>query len=148
MEIQLGEAHASPLSGCPVFDVHLHAFDDLKFFEPASEVDFGVWSKTAHAMVADVELLAKTLEFMDENNVKVGLISGDNHRVQNWRQAYPNRFCAGFVPDLARVDHTDQAAQFEREVAEGKWRALGELTLAYAGKSLNDEVAFPLLSSV
>lgn len=131
---------AEPL---PVFDVHLHAMPP-QFFEKAAEANFGAHRKTATGMIKDTELLlSKTIEQMDKNNIRTGLLSGDNTMVQHWVQKHPDRFLPSFTPDFSLQDHREAAAQFAQEVAAGKWRAVGELGLAYAGKPLNDPALFP-----
>lgn len=127
----------------PVFDVHLHAMPP-KFFERATEANFGAHRKTATGMVTDSEqVLAKTIEQMDKNNIRAGLLSGSNDMVQDWVRRHPGRFLPSFTPDLSLKDHKEAASRFEREVADGRWRAVGELGLPYAGKALNDTTLFP-----
>jgi predicted TIM-barrel fold metal-dependent hydrolase len=127
----------------PVFDVHMHAVPP-KFFERASEANFGAHRKTATGMVTDpAKLLARTLEEMDKNHIRWGLLSGDNSMVQEWAQRHPRRFLPSFIPDLSAKDQGQAVSQFAKEVAEKRWRALGELGLPYAGKRLNDPILFP-----
>jgi predicted TIM-barrel fold metal-dependent hydrolase len=127
----------------PIFDVHLHAIPPAAFAQ-ANEAAFGAFRKTAGGFVADPALLlARTIEEMDKNNIRAGLVSGNNELVQDWAQRYPQRFLPSFSPDLTLKSHEEAAAHFASEVAAGRWRALGELGLAYAGKALNDPTLFP-----
>jgi len=129
--------------GSRVFDVHLHAMPP-KFFERATEANFGAHRKTATGMVSDSEqVLARTIEQMDKNNIRAGLLSGNNDMVQDWVRRHPGRFLPSFTPDLSLKDHREAASRFAREVAERQWRAVGELGLPYAGKPLNDAALFP-----
>jgi hypothetical protein len=67
--------NASPNS-YRVFDVHLHALaPDL--FKKAASANFGAHRKTANSMVTDpIVLLKKTIDYMDRNNIRQGLLSG------------------------------------------------------------------------
>jgi predicted TIM-barrel fold metal-dependent hydrolase len=126
-----------------VFDVHLHALSpDL--FKKAAAANFGAFRKPANNMVTDpVLLLKKTIEYMNKNNIRQGLLSGDNELVQRWVKEFPDRFLASYDVNYALTDHQQAAKQFEKEVEQGKWRAMGELGLPYAGMALNDPRLFP-----
>jgi len=127
----------------PVFDVHMHAVPP-RFFVRAAEANFGAHRKTATGMITDPEkLLIRTVEEMDKNHVRWGLLSGDNTMVQEWVARYPGRFLPSFTPDLSAEDQEQAVSQFAKEVAEARWRAVGELGLPYAGKPLNDLALFP-----
>jgi len=127
----------------PVFDVHMHAMPPT-FFVRATEANFGAHRKTATGMITDPEkLLTRTVEEMDKNHVRWGLLSGDNGMVQEWVAKYPGRFLPSFRPDFSAEDPGQAVAQFAKEVAEAKWRAVGELGLPYAGRPLNDPALFP-----
>ena len=127
----------------PVFDVHLHALNP-EFLRAANSANFGPHRRTFGKMVSDPALLLKkTIEYMDKNNVRKGLLSGDNQLVQSWVKAYPDRFIPSFDVDYNLADHHAAAKQFEKEVEQGKWRALGELGLPYEGMALDDPALFP-----
>src|SRR4051812_31388567 len=132
-----------PSPSYPVFDVHLHALNP-DFLKAANRANFGAHRKTFGRMVSDpVLLLKKTIEYMDKNNVRKGLLSGDNQLVQSWVKAYPDRFIPAFDVDYSLTDQREAAKQFEKEVEQGKWKALGELGLPYEGMPLDDPVLFP-----
>jgi hypothetical protein len=141
----LGQAKGkkATLNSYGIFDVHLHAVNpDL--FRKASSASFGAFRKTANSMVTDpLLLLKKTIEYMDKNNIRQGLLSGDNELVQRWAKEFPNRFLASYDIDYSLTDHQQAAKQFEKEVEQGNWRAMGELGLPYAGMALNDPLLFP-----
>ena len=125
-----------------VIDAHMHA-STPEFFKKASSANFGAHRRAGN-MVTDASLLLKqTIEYMNKNNVTVGLLSGDNDLVQSWAKAHPTRFIPSFSPDTSLRDHRAATRQFELEVQRGKWRALGELGLAYDGRALNDPLLFP-----
>lgn len=126
-----------------IFDVHMHA-STPEFFRKAANANFGAHRKTAKNMVTDsVLLLKKTIEYMDKNNIRQGLLSGDNDLVQRWVKQFPDRFLPSYDVDYSLTDHTQAAKEFEKQVEQGKWRAMGELGLPYAGMPLNDPLLFP-----
>lgn len=133
---------SSEPKGFRVINVHMHA-STPEFFKKASLANFGAHRKTAGNMVTDASVLLKqTIENMDKNNIKVGILSGENDLVQSWVKAYPTRFIPSFSPDTALKDHRAAAIQFEREIEQGRWRAMGELGLPYDGLALNDPLLF------
>jgi predicted TIM-barrel fold metal-dependent hydrolase len=87
--------------------------------------------------------LATTLEEMDRNHVRQALVSGDPEAVRHWAEMHPDRFLASYDPNLSSPDQPAEVARFEKEAREGRWRAMGELCLAYAGRPLNDPALFP-----
>ena len=126
-----------------VFDVHLHALK-AESFPDVSGASFGAHRKTATGQVRDSALLLKaTLEEMNRNHVRRALISGDLGVVRQWADTHPDRFLASYDPNLSLQDQAAAVAQFERETREGRWRAMGELGLPYAGRPLNDPALFP-----
>jgi Predicted metal-dependent hydrolase of the TIM-barrel fold len=126
-----------------VFDVHLHALK-AESFPDVSGANFGAHRKTATGQVRDSALLLqKTLEEMNHNHVRQALISGDPVVVRRWAETHPDRFLASYDPDLSLSDQAAAVAQFEKEAREGRWRAMGELGLPYAGRPLNDPTLFP-----
>jgi predicted TIM-barrel fold metal-dependent hydrolase len=137
-------AHAENRPGLvQVFDVHLHA-ERAESFPDVSGASFGAHRKTATGQVRDSALLLqKTLEEMNHNHVRQALISGDLVVVRRWAETHPDRFLASYNPDLSQQDQVAAVAQFEKETREGRWRAMGELGLPYAGRPLNDPALFP-----
>jgi hypothetical protein len=137
-------AHAEERPGPQrVFDVHLHALK-AESFPDASVASFGAHRKTAIGQVRDSALLLeKTLEEMNRNHVRQALISGDPALVRRWSEMHPDRFLASYNPNPSLQDQAAAVAQFEKEVLEGRWRAIGELGLPYAGRPLNDPALFP-----
>lgn len=130
-------------SSFSAIDVHMHAATP-EFFKKAASANFGAHRRNAGKMVTDgALLLKKTVEYMDKNRIKVGIISGGNDLVQSWVKAHPTRFIPSFSPDTSLKDHRAAATQFELEVEQGKWRALGELGLPYDGLALNSPLLFP-----
>lgn len=139
--LPLGAAGQEPP---PIFDMHLHAFPPAMFEVPAS-YDFGPHRRTAGTNVTDADsLLRKTLRYMDETGIRRGLVSGPMAR--QWAEAHPDRFLASFSPDL-EAPIEKEVKRFERGVAEDEWQAVGELTLPYAGRPLNDSTLYPLYAA-
>ena len=127
----------------PVFDVHLHASRPERFVRVAG-ASFGAHRKTAGANQTDPQqLLTSTLAAMDQGGVRHGLLSGEQPLVQMWAQAHPDRFLPSFVPGEPADGHPQAAARFEEEVLRGRWQAMGELGLPYAGHPLNTPALFP-----
>ncbi len=105
---------------------------DFDMFSRARFADYALHHKTARGYVESPEQhLADTLKYMDQANVRVGVVSGSNESVQGWRTKHPDRFLAGFHPDLSLESHADQAEKFASEARQGKWQTLGELSLPY-----------------
>ncbi|MBV9172045.1 MAG: amidohydrolase family protein [Chloroflexi bacterium] len=127
----------------PVFDVHLHASRPERFARAAG-AGFGAHRRTAGTNQTDPEqLLANTVACMDQAGVRRGLLSGEQQLVQAWVQAYPERFLPSFVPGESADGHSAMAARFEEEAQSGRWRAMGELGIPYAGQPLNTHTLFP-----
>jgi hypothetical protein len=133
----------NPRGPYKVFDVHLHAVK-AESFPDVSTANFGAHRKTATGQVRDsARLLQATLQEMNRHHIRQGLISGDPEVVRRWADTHPDRFLASFEPDLSLRDQAAAVAQFEKEAREGRWRAMGELGLPYAGRPLNDPALFP-----
>ena len=131
---------------CLAFDVHLHCWATPAPLAAAARADFGAHRRTCQEDVADPELrLTKTVEQMDQNQVRLGLVSGGNEEALRWVDAFPQRFLASFRPDMSldAQRHLAAAELFERDVEQRKWRALGEIGLPYGGRPLNDPTLFP-----
>jgi predicted TIM-barrel fold metal-dependent hydrolase len=127
-----------------VFDVQLHAYDSVEGFGKASQADYAPHHRTASGFVESPEVqLSGTLAAMRQAGVRMGVVSGSNDAVQRWRQEHPDRFLAGYRPDLSQEDQTGAVEVFAREAGQGKWHTLGELALPYASRPLNDPSLFP-----
>jgi predicted TIM-barrel fold metal-dependent hydrolase len=139
----LAEAQDRPHGDRVVFDVHLHALK-AESFPDVSKAAFGAHRKTAIGQVRDSALLLRrTLEEMDRSHVRQALVSGDPEAVRHWAEMHPDRFLASYDPNLSSPDQPAEVGRFEKEAREGRWRAMGELGLAYAGRPLNDPALFP-----
>ena len=132
----------------PVLDCHVHAMMSKNIVESAALSDFGPHRKTASGIVDDPKLLlSKTIEYMNKNNIRKSLIFSDKTMIREWITAFPDRFLASFTPNSSLNSTTRQhqaaAEQFEREVEQKMWVAMGELGVAYSGRALNDLDYFP-----
>jgi uncharacterized protein len=128
----------------PVFDVSLQAVNPDWFVRAMGGIDYGIHVKERYGeMIVDAdELLSQTLAEMDRNGIRYGILSHGAH-IDKWQAAHPDRFLLTYIPDLTLDDHTEAAAQFAEGVANGKYVALGELGLVYAGIPLNSPDLFP-----
>jgi|GEM_PF-1156070 len=128
----------------PVFDIAMQGVDPAWFDRAMVGVDFGIHRMERYGeLVADSsELIRRSLSEMDQNGILYGLLSHGSHK-EAWHDAHPARFLLSFEPDLSLEDHTAAAAEFAQGVREGRYAALGELGLVYAGIPLNTPALFP-----
>lgn len=128
-----------------VFDFHLHALPMflLDILNGAADDDLNLFRQLWQGDIIEPCVLDETIERMDANNVRQGLLSGNNKMVQHWIERYPHRFFASFTPDFEFENHQVAAKRFEKGVEEGKWHAFGELMLPHMGRPLNDPILFP-----
>lgn len=127
-----------------VIDVALQAVNPGWFVRAMEGVDFGMHGQERYGeLVDDIDqLLAQTLAEMDRSGIRYGLLVHGPH-VEDWQARHPDRFLLSYVPDLSLTDHTAAAAEFEEGVQNGKYVALGELGLIYAGMTFDDPALFP-----
>jgi uncharacterized protein len=139
-----GDGLAETEDQIPVFDVTIQAVNPEWFVRVMDGVDYGIHVKERYGeMITDAdELLRRTLEEMDRNNIRYGMLSHGAH-IDSWRAAHPDRFFLSFVPDLSLADHTEAAAELAEEVRKGMYIAVGEFGLVYAGIPLNSTALFP-----
>ena len=131
----------------PVLDLHVHVMMLQNLIDAAEQSDFGAHRKTTAGIVTDPKvLLEKTIEAMDANNIRKAMVFSNQRMIGEWVAAYPGRFLLSYQPgggaDNTRK-HQAAAAQFEKEIDEKKWVAMGELGLAYQGRALNDPAFYP-----
>jgi uncharacterized protein len=131
----------------PVLDLHVHVMLLDNLIYAAEQSNFGAHRKTTTGIVTDRKvLLSKTIESMDKNNIRKAMVFSDKGMIREWMAAYPDRFLPSFQPGGAADNtrkHQAAAEQFEKEVDEKKWVAMGELGMAYTGRALNDPAYFP-----
>jgi predicted TIM-barrel fold metal-dependent hydrolase len=131
----------------PVLDLHVHVMMLQNLIDAAEQSDFGAHRKTTTGIVTDPKvLLTKTIESMDANNIRKAMVFSNQNMIREWVSAYPDRFLVSYQPggsaDNTRK-HQAAAAQFEKEIDQNKWVAMGELGLAYQGRALNDPAYYP-----
>ena len=137
----------------PVFDVHLHAMGAAEQGPPPlamctpmtmpvwdpdigyAEVFLGIYKKPAcddpvWSPVSDAEVMERTLAVMEKHNV-VGILSGPEDRVAEWRAQSPSRFYSGLAFNIARDEITPD--DIKRLRAENRLDALAEITNQYSG---------------
>lgn len=89
----------------PVFDIAMQGVNPAWFVRAMEGVDFGIHRVERYGeLVADSsELLRRSLEEMDRNDVRLGLLSHGAHK-EAWHAAHPERFLLSFEPDLSLED--------------------------------------------
>lgn len=150
----------------PILDVHLHAFTAdqqgppplamctpipaFPAWDPATPYgpvfmdllknppcDDPVWSPET-----DEELMRRTLEVMERNNV-FGVLDGTPERVAAWREAAPGRFIPGLNFNVARDARVMTPDSLRALAAAGDLAVLAEVTNQYAGVAPDDERMAP-----
>ncbi len=139
-------AAASPRPGAatPVFDVALQAVNPAWFARAMEGVDYGFHGQGRYGdMAADGdELLRRTLAEMDRGGIRRALLVDGAGRAA-WQAAHPDRFLLSYVPDLSLSDHSAAAAEFVEGVRAGRYVAIGEFGLVYAGMPFASPALFP-----
>jgi hypothetical protein len=134
----------TPDEDYPVFDVAMQGVNPAWFERAMEGIDFGIHRVEKYGeLVADsAELFQKSFEQMDANNVRFGLLSHGAYK-ESFMVERPEMFMLSYEPDLSLQDHTEAALQFEQDVINGKYAALGELGLVYEGIPLNTPDLYP-----
>ena len=132
------EEQSNPTNELPVFDVAMQGVNPAWFERAMEGVDFGIHRIEKYGeLVADsAELFQRSFEQMDMNNVRYGLLSHGTYK-EAFLDERPDMFLLSYEPDLSLEDHTEPALEFEQHVINGRYAALGELGLIYAGIPLN-----------
>jgi uncharacterized protein len=131
----------------PIFDVALQAHNPAGGFDFASVVErtnFGMHTTARYgdaARDAD-ELLRRTITEMDRSGIRMALLGG-GPLTRQWQAAHPQRFLLSYEPNLRLEDHSAAVEEFAQGVADGTFRALGELGLVYGGIPFNAPVLAP-----
>ena len=115
------------------------------WFERAMEgIGFGIHrvEKYGELVVDSAELFRKSFEQMEKHHVRYGLLSHGSYK-EAFMDARPEMFLLSYEPDLSLEDHTEAALEFERNIINGRYAALGELGLIYAGIPLNAPDLYP-----
>ena len=135
---------ANPTSQIPVFDVAMQGVNPAWFERAMEGVDFGIHRVEKYGeLVADsADLFRQSFEQMEMNNILYGLLSHGTYK-EAFMEERPEMFLLSYEPDLSLEDHTEAALEFEKNIINGRYAALGELGLIYAGIPLNTPDLYP-----
>jgi uncharacterized protein len=133
-----------PNNQIPVFDVAMQGVNPAWFERAMEGIDFGIHRVEKYGeLVADsAELFRQSFEQMEMNNVRYGLLSHGSYK-EAFIEERPDMFLLSYEPDLSLEDHTEAALEFEKNIINGKYAALGELGLIYGGIPLNTRNLYP-----
>lgn len=117
-------------------DVHLHALSaqysmDEQLGMPRQ--DFQV----------DLEMLEKTIMYMNKAGIAQGIISGSDIVMAEWTERYPGRFVPIWLPQLYSYESERESAQFAEAIENHCVYGLGEVLLPYIAP-IDDKRLFPL----
>lgn len=97
-----------------------------------------VWSAPT-----DQALMEQTIAVLKRRNV-IGVVSGSLERVQQWKQAAPDRFISGFQFQLGREQLSPDSLR--RLYQDGRFVVLAEVTNQYVGIAPSDSLFEPYLA--
>lgn len=128
----------------PVFDVAMQGVNPAWFERAMEGIDFGIHRVEKYGeLVADsATLFSKSFEQMNQHNVQYGLLSHGVYK-ESFMKRRPEMFLLSYEPDLSLEDHAAAALEFEKNILNGKYAALGELGLIYEGIPLNTPDLYP-----
>ena len=134
----------NPASRIPVFDVAMQGVNPAWFERAMEGIDFGIHRVEKYGeLVADsADLFRKSFEQMEKHHVRYGLLSHGTYK-EAFMDERPEMFLLSYEPDLSLEDHTEAALEFEQNIIHGRYAALGELGLIYAGIPLNTPDLYP-----
>lgn len=134
----------NPNNQIPVFDVAIQGVNPAWFERAMEGVDFGIHRVEKYGeLVADsADLIQKSFEQMEMNNILYGLLSHGIYK-EAFMEERPEMFLLSYEPDLSLEDHTEAALEFEKNIINGRYAALGELGLIYEGIPLNTPDLYP-----
>ena len=124
----------------PVIDIHLHSYTGALSNAPPS------WAAERAQDLGGVpsgeEHLAATIEQMDRYNIVLGVVSGPEASLREWKSVLGDRMVGGaFLGEDGLPEHSVQ--ELSQRVAEGLVGVFGELGLQYAGISPADDRLAP-----
>jgi len=151
----------------PIIDMHLHASaaaengpPPLALCVPVGEYPvrdpgrpwgeiFIAWQKNpacpdpVWSPLTDQALMEQTIAVLKRGNV-IGVLSGTAERVQQWRQAAPDRFIPGFQFQFGREKLSPDSLR--RLYKNGQFAVLAEVTNQYLGIAPGDSLFEPYLA--
>jgi predicted TIM-barrel fold metal-dependent hydrolase len=87
--------------------------------------------------------MEQTIAVLERRNI-IGVLSGTLGRVQQWRQAAPDRFIPGFQLQLGREQVSPDSLR--RLYTDGRFAVLAEVTNQYVGVGPSDSLFEPYLA--
>ena len=134
----------NPNNQIPVFDVAVQGVNPAWFERAMEGIDFGIHRVEKYGeLVADsADLFRQSFEQMEMNHVRYGLLSHGTYKEALMEES-PEMFLLSYEPDLSLEDHSEAALEFEQIIINGRYAALGELGLIYAGIPLNTSDLYP-----
>jgi uncharacterized protein len=140
---------AAPLSAqapLPVIDMHMHArnsaiTDSTGAPAPIPCMPEGCLLRPT-IVESDEDVMRLALDAMERNNIVLGVVTDGNlERVDEWVAADPGRVLPGVA-----INHPDrfELADLRRDVEEGRFRVIGEITTQYQGFPPDDPALDPI----
>jgi len=135
---------STPNNQIPVFDVAMQGVNPAWFERAMEGIDFGIHRVEKYGeLVADsAALFNQSFEQMEKNNIRYGLLTHGTFK-ESFIKERPEMFLLSYEPDLSLEDHSTAALEFEKNIINGKYAALGELGLIYRGIPLNTPDLYP-----
>lgn len=140
----IGEDQAEQDNQPRVFDVAMQGVNPAWFERAMDGIDFGIHRVEKYGeLVADsATLFRKSFEQMELNNIRFGLLTHGVYK-ESFMKERPEMFLLSYEPDLSLEDHSAAALEFEKNIINGRYAALGELGLIYEGIPLNTTDLYP-----
>jgi predicted TIM-barrel fold metal-dependent hydrolase len=138
------EESGQPTSQSPVFDISMQGVNPAWFVRAMEGIDFGIHRLERYGEMStdSADLFDKSLEQMDQSQIRLALLSHGAFK-ESLFERDPERFFLSYEPDLSLEDHTAAALEFEKNILNGTYSALGELGLVYEGIPLNTRSLYP-----
>ena len=126
----------------PIIDMHLHALP-LTYGGGKNMVNPITGEP---APVTDEEVMRKTFEALDKNNIIRAVTSGPLDFVKRWKTANPNRVIGSLHLDEATLNTPNLASLILTEYEKKQIEVLGEVGAQYMGLTPGDPILEPYLS--
>ena len=138
------EVQTDPITENRVFDIAMQGVNPAWFERAMDGVDYGIHRVEKYGeMAADsATLFRNSFEQMDSHNIQRALLSHGVYK-ESFLDKRPDMFLLSYEPDLSLEDHKKAALEFEQNILNGRYSALGELGLIYEGIPLNTPDLYP-----
>ncbi len=134
---------AADVSKDPIIDVHLHAFH--AWTENGGKWNWPEWLPPDYlpAPKTDADLMRESLAMLKRLNIVKAVVSGST--LDSWRTAAPGLVLPGFMTGIAGTK-PEQLAALRKDLASGRFAAIGEVLSQYHGLKPNDPQFEPFLA--